>query len=152
MDQTYLSEEAYLASGHRSGFVSVIGKPNVGKSTLMNAYLGQKVSIVSPKPQTTRRRVLGILTLDRAQVIFVDTPGIHEPFHKLGEVMVKTAMQTIPDADVLLWLVDASHAPIWCQRESERNERRPTCNWQSLPNGSTFRPPRARIGRHCWTR
>jgi GTP-binding protein Era len=93
---------------HRAGFVSVLGQPNAGKSTLMNAYLGQKVSIVSPKPQTTRRRVLGILTLDRAQVIFVDTPGIHTPVHKLGEVMVGTAVQAIPDADVLLWLVDAS--------------------------------------------
>jgi len=91
--------------------VSVVGKPNVGKSTLMNAYLGQKVSIVSPKPQTTRRRVLGILTLDRAQVIFADTPGIHTPLHKLGEIMVKTAVQTIPGADVLLWLIDAAHLP-----------------------------------------
>ena len=100
-----------LPRDHRAGFVSVVGKPNVGKSTLMNAYLRQKVSIVSPKPQTTRRRVLGILTLDSAQVIFVDTPGIHSPEHKLGEVMVKTAVQAIPDADVLLWLVDASHLP-----------------------------------------
>ena len=96
---------------HRAGFVSVLGQPNAGKSTLMNAYLGQKISIVSPKPQTTRRRILGILTLDRAQVIFVDTPGIHTPVHKLGEVMVNTAVQAIPDADVLLWLVDASEPP-----------------------------------------
>lgn len=100
-----------LDPDHRAGFVSVLGRPNAGKSTLMNAYLGQKVSIVSPKPQTTRRRVLGILTLDRAQVIFVDTPGIHQPVHKLGEVMVNTAVQAIPDADILLWLVDASHSP-----------------------------------------
>ncbi|MBN1935363.1 MAG: GTPase Era [Anaerolineae bacterium] len=96
---------------HRAGFVSVIGRPNVGKSTLMNAYLGQKISIVSSKPQTTRRRVMGILTLEQAQIIFVDTPGIHKPMHRLGEVMVETALQAIPDADVLLWLVDASHAP-----------------------------------------
>jgi GTP-binding protein Era len=77
----------------------------------MNAFLGQKISIVSPKPQTTRRRVLGILTLEQAQVIFVDTPGIHSPVHKLGETMVHTAVQAIPDADVLLWLVDAAQAP-----------------------------------------
>jgi GTP-binding protein Era len=96
---------------HRAGFVSVIGRPNVGKSTLMNAYLRQKISIVSPKPQTTRRRVLGILTLEHAQIIFVDTPGIHQPHHKLGELMVQTAVEAIPDADVILWLVDASHSP-----------------------------------------
>jgi GTP-binding protein Era len=77
----------------------------------MNAYLGQKIAIVSPKPQTTRRRLLGILTLDQAQIIFVDTPGIHRPFHKLGETMVKTAIAAIPDADVLLWVVDSSHRP-----------------------------------------
>lgn len=96
---------------HRAGFVSVLGRPNAGKSTLMNAYLGQKVSIVSSKPQTTRRRILGILTLDQAQVIFADTPGIHKPVHKLGEKMVTAAIQAIPDADVLLWLVDASRSP-----------------------------------------
>jgi GTP-binding protein Era len=96
---------------HRAGFVSVVGRPNVGKSTLQNAYLGQKVSIVSPTPQTTRRRILGILTLDDAQVIFVDTPGIHRPHHQLGKAMLKTASEAIPDADVLLWLVDATRAP-----------------------------------------
>jgi len=106
-----MSVQDMLPSGHRSGFVSVVGRPNVGKSTLMNAYLGQKIAIVSPKPQTTRRRILGILTLEQAQVIFVDTPGIHRPFHKLGEVMVQTAVEAIPDADVLLWLVDAAVAP-----------------------------------------
>jgi GTP-binding protein Era len=96
---------------HRAGFVSVLGRPNVGKSTLQNAYLGQKISIVSPTPQTTRRRILGILTLDEAQVIFVDTPGVHQPHHELGKVMLRTASEAIPDADVLLWMVDATRAP-----------------------------------------
>ena len=104
-------EEAELPSDHRSGFVAVVGRPNVGKSTLMNAYLGQKIAIVSEKPQTTRNRLLGILTRDDAQVIFVDTPGIHAPLHKLGEVMVETAVRAIPDADVVLFMVDASVPP-----------------------------------------
>lgn len=107
-----------LPPDHRSGFVTVVGKPNVGKSTLMNAYLGQKIAIVSPKPQTTRNRLLGILTLERtrgdaadAQIVFVDTPGIHQPLHKLGEYMVETAARAIPDADLVLFLVDASVPP-----------------------------------------
>jgi GTP-binding protein Era len=116
LDDLLLPEE--LPPDHRSGFVAVVGKPNVGKSTLMNAYLGQKVAIVSPKPQTTRNRLLGILTLERergdiadAQIVFVDTPGIHQPLHKLGEYMVETAVRAIPDADVVLFLVDVSRPP-----------------------------------------
>ncbi len=107
-----------LPPDHRSGFVAVVGKPNVGKSTLMNAYLGQKIAIVSPKPQTTRNRLLGILTLERqrgdvadAQLIFVDTPGIHRPLHKLGEYMVEQAVRAIPDADLVLFVVDVSQPP-----------------------------------------
>jgi GTP-binding protein Era len=100
-----------LPPDHRSGFVAVLGQPNVGKSTLMNAFLGEKIAIVSPKPQTTRNRLLGILTRDDAQIVFMDTPGIHQPLHRLGAYMVETAVRAIPDADLALFLVDVSRPP-----------------------------------------
>ena len=100
-----------LPPDHRSGFVALIGKPNVGKSTLLNAWLGERIAAVSAKPQTTRTRLLGILTRPDAQVIFVDTPGIHKPRTKLGEHMVKVARQAIPDADLVLFMVDVSELP-----------------------------------------
>lgn len=100
-----------VPEGHQSGFVAVIGRPNVGKSTLMNRFVGEKVAIVSSKPQTTRSRILGILTQEEFQVIFVDTPGIHRPLHRLGKIMVDTATNVIPDADVVLFMVDVSVRP-----------------------------------------
>jgi GTP-binding protein Era len=95
----------------RSGYIAILGKPNVGKSTLVNALLGQKIAAVSPRPQTTRRRQLGILTLPEAQVVLVDTPGIHIPRHKLGQFFNQEAEEALDGVDVVLFLVDASHEP-----------------------------------------
>ena len=95
----------------RSGFIAILGKPNVGKSTLVNALLGQKIAAVSPRPQTTRRRQLGILTLPDAQLVFVDTPGVHAPKHKLGQFFNQEAEEALDGVDVVLFLVDASLEP-----------------------------------------
>ena len=97
-----------MHQGFKSGFVIILGRPNVGKSTLLNRLVGSKVAIISDKPQTTRNRINGIVTTDRAQIIFMDTPGIHKPKHKLGQYMVKTAISSLEEADCILYLVDAS--------------------------------------------
>ncbi|MDI6728673.1 MAG: GTPase Era [Thermodesulfovibrionales bacterium] len=90
----------------KSGYVSLTGRPNVGKSTLLNTILGEKVAIVSPKPQTTRNRIIGVKTLPDAQIVFIDTPGIHKPKHKLGELMVKQAKESVKEVDVILFMVE----------------------------------------------
>jgi len=94
--------------GYKSGFVTIIGRPNVGKSTLINRLIGEKIAITSDKPQTTRNRIQCILTTDTHQVVFLDTPGIHKPKHKLGEYMVKVAQDTVREVDVVLFVVDDS--------------------------------------------
>jgi len=95
----------------RSGFVAVVGRPNVGKSSLVNAICGQKVSIVSDKPQTTRVRVRGVLTRPGSQIVFVDTPGLHKPVTALGERVNATALESTGDADVVCLVVDATQPP-----------------------------------------
>jgi len=97
-----------MNSEYKSGFVAVIGRPNVGKSTLINSLIGQKVVIMSDKPQTTRNKILCVLTLSDSQILFIDTPGIHKPKHKLGEYMVQTAEATLREVDVILFVVDAT--------------------------------------------
>lgn len=101
----------------RSGFIAIIGRPNVGKSTLVNALLGQKIAAVSSKPQTTRKRQLGILTTESAQLVFVDTPGLHSPRHKLGQFLNQEAEEALEGVDVVLWLVEIAARP---QEEDER--------------------------------
>lgn len=94
--------------GFKSGFISIIGRPNVGKSTFLNRVIGQKIAIMSDKPQTTRNKVQGVLTLDTSQMIFIDTPGIHKPKHKLGDFMLKVAKNTLREVDVIMFMVNAT--------------------------------------------
>ncbi len=96
-----------LSPSYRSGVVGIIGRPNVGKSTLLNYFLGEKLAIVSPRPQTTRTRLLGVLTRADAQVLFLDTPGFHRPEHALGRSMLKAAHAVVEEADVLVAVIDA---------------------------------------------
>ena len=98
-------------SNFKSGFVAVMGRPNVGKSTLMNHLLGTKIAATSPWPQTTRKTQMGILTLELAQIVLVDTPGFHNPKHKLGEKMVQEALKSVEECDLILFIVDLSQTP-----------------------------------------
>lgn len=92
---------------YKSGFVSIIGRPNVGKSTFLNKVIGQKIAIMSDKPQTTRNKIQGVYTTDSCQIIFIDTPGIHKPKHKLGDFMMKIALNTLKEVDLILFMVNA---------------------------------------------
>src|SRR5882672_6012554 len=106
---SYLSKDSM--NDFRSGFIAIIGRPNVGKSTLVNALLSQKIAAVSPKPQTTRKRQLGILTAESYQLVFVDTPGMHTARHKLGQFLNKEAEESLAGVDVVVWLVDSAVRP-----------------------------------------
>jgi len=93
--------------GFKSGFISIVGRPNVGKSTLLNKIIGEKIAITTDKPQTTRNKIQAVYNADGVQMIFLDTPGIHKPKHKLGEAMVKSAYKTLNEVDIVLFLIDA---------------------------------------------
>lgn len=105
----------------KSGFVSIVGMPNVGKSTLLNMIAGQKIAIISDKPQTTRNKILAIYTNEDEQIIFTDTPGIHKPHNKLGEVMVKAANESMNDVDVILFCVDSTKPICKTERDIAEN-------------------------------
>ncbi|MBU6079695.1 GTPase Era [Allobacillus halotolerans] len=95
------------SENYHSGFIAIIGRPNVGKSTFMNYVIGQKVAIMSDKPQTTRNKIQGVLTTDTYQLIFIDTPGIHKPKHRLGDFMVKSSIDTLNEVDAIMFMVNA---------------------------------------------
>ena len=96
-----------MTDSFRSGFVAIIGRPNVGKSTLLNRIIGQKIAIMSDKAQTTRNKIQGVYTTDDSQIVFIDTPGIHKPKHKLGDFMVEAAYSALREVDAVLFLVSA---------------------------------------------
>ena len=98
-------------NSYRSGFVTLLGRPNVGKSTLINKLIGKKITITSPVAQTTRKKLKGILTTKNGQIIFVDTPGVHKPHHRLGEILVKNAKLAINGVDIVLFVLDSSEEP-----------------------------------------
>jgi len=110
-----------MTENFKSGFAAIIGMPNVGKSTLLNYIAGQKIAIISNKPQTTRNKILAIHTTDKYQIVFTDTPGIHKPHNKLGEFMVKVANESMNEMDVVLFVVDATRPINEMEKEIAKN-------------------------------
>lgn len=106
-----VSQEFAVPSGFKSGYAVLWGKPNVGKSTLLNYLVGEKIAAVSPKPQTTRNRIVGVVETENAQIVFLDTPGVHHPRHKLGEYLVAEARAALESADIVLFMVDVTEPP-----------------------------------------
>ena len=117
MAETQTDHKEKSAAPFRSGYIAIVGRPNVGKSTLLNKILGEKVAIVSPRPQTTRNRITGIRTTESSQIVFLDTPGIHQGHSMINRRLVDTALQTLDEVDGVLWLLDA-HDKI--KQEEER--------------------------------
>lgn len=110
-----------MTNNFKSGFAAIVGMPNVGKSTLLNTVAGQKIAIISDKPQTTRNKILAIYNTDDEQIVFVDTPGIHKPHNKLGEYMVSVANESMNDVDVLIFMIDATRKIQDMEREIAKN-------------------------------
>jgi len=109
--QADVPTEFFVPPGFKSGYAVLWGRPNVGKSTLLNYLVGEKIAIVSPKPQTTRNRIVGVVETEMAQIVFLDTPGVHHPRHKLGEYLVAEARGALEQSDVVLFMVDATEPP-----------------------------------------
>ena len=108
---TYLTEKEkdFMNHAFHSGFVTIIGLPNVGKSSIMNVMIGEKIAIVSNRPQTTRNRIMGVVTHEDDQIVFLDTPGVHRPRTKLGEYMMQSVTNAMDGMDCILMLADVSH-------------------------------------------
>ena len=117
----------------KSGLVSLVGRPNAGKSTLLNRLVGQKVAIVSDKPQTTRHRILGVRNTPGGQIVFIDTPGIHKPVHRMNRRMVQTALDSLKDVDVAILVVDATARPGTAARLRAARPALPARAWPRRP-------------------
>ena len=120
MTEEKAKDKEKSATPFHSGYIAIVGRPNVGKSTLLNQILGEKVAIVSPRPQTTRNRITGIRTTETSQIVFLDTPGIHQGHSMINRRMVDTALQTLDEVDGVIWLLDA-HDKIKREEEDRKS-------------------------------